>query len=189
MFFCLMCTSFFCQAGLNKQKQEAGGTHCFQSDQKSLMFGESQSDGLGRSKISDQEIVIASLPYSAFTSPQDMDHGETSNQPQAVGVTAHSKRGKDADGGFQSATGLVEVFPNPSSGRLFLDFSTDISYKRVSLNLVALNGAVVFSEMFDFRAFEQRILEIDLSRLPSGNYLLTAQIDRLITVEPICILK
>jgi hypothetical protein len=81
---------------------------------------------------------------------------------------------------------VIGVYPNPTSGRLMLDIKTQ-KFDLISYSITDNLGRVVKNQIFDNNL--TRLLEIDLSDLPSGHYYLSSTVDGHRISKPIVITK
>jgi len=77
-------------------------------------------------------------------------------------------------GRYTLANSLLNVYPNPASDILNIDFSIR-DFGEVTLQMHHVSGAFIFEEKVDVQLFDQQKWTLDVSNLVSGTYILTIQ--------------
>jgi beta-glucanase (GH16 family) len=62
----------------------------------------------------------------------------------------------------------ARVFPNPTDGKIRIEFSGEMNSRNMKIDIINANGQVVFSKS----EFEQEAIDIDITELPKGTYIL-----------------
>lgn len=82
---------------------------------------------------------------------------------------------------------VFQIYPNPVSDQLVVDFNFDKIIENLHINLVDLTGKIIHTETLGNYATGN--LQLDVSKYPSGVYLLNVQADEQMTTQKIVVSK
>ena len=120
--------------------------------------------------ISLQDKTVTGGRLNAFKS-MELIHGFCQ---ESEGDVAKALSDASDLGRYTLANSLLNVYPNPASDILNIDFSIR-DFGEVTLQMHHVSGAFIFEEKVDVQLFDQQKWTLDVSNLVSGTYILTIQ--------------
>lgn len=85
------------------------------------------------------------------------------------------------------ASEAFQIYPNPVSDQLRMDFNFDKTIENLHLNLVDLTGKITHRETL--KNYAAGNLQLDMSKYPSGVYFLNIQADEQMTTQKVVVYK
>ncbi len=136
-------------------------------------------------------------PPNAFTSnvyPQAVNYYLV---PSAINCTASSYKANlsasarsrtDGERTQTEETKIISVYPNPAISKVFINFSLAVTEK-VDLNIISISGIVIANSINRYFEEGSHELEIDISNIPPGVYLIRIQSVSFNKTEKLIIVK
>ncbi len=80
---------------------------------------------------------------------------------------------------------VIKIVPNPASNSFSIEFSSGINYNRILLYDAQGN---LIKKIFD-GSLQTKVISVDASDLPVGNYFLRIESENRISIEKVLIIK